>query len=109
MRRLRFLDRIPIAVEEIWLDADSGDIDPNHVSDSLYQYYKKKLGFWVSRAEDYVSIGRVPDWAPADIDQNHGDVTGYITRLSWEQKPYPVEYSRTWFNPDKAHYVQRLK
>ncbi|EPX81614.1 GntR family transcriptional regulator [Litoreibacter arenae] len=109
MRRLRFLNKKPAAVEEIWLDADSGTVDPAQVSDSLYRYYQMKLGFWITRAEDYVSIGKTPDWAPPEFGPQAGQMTGYIERLSWEQKPHPVEYSRTWFDTDIARYVQRLK
>lgn len=109
MRRLRFLNKTPAAVEEIWLDAGSGIVDPDHVSDSLYRYYQKKLGFWIARAEDYVSIGVVPDWAPAVFGQEPGAAVGYIERFSWEQKPDAVEFSRTWFDAKQAHYVQRLR
>lgn len=109
IRRLRYLDGIIIAVEEIWLDAKSGRIDPNHVSDSLYLFYQKKLGFWISRAVDQVSIRTVPDWAPDAFGCPPGTQSGYIERLSWAQDPEPVEFSRTWFDAEKAHYVQRLQ
>jgi len=109
MRRLRYLNKRPIAVEEIWLDADNGTVLPEQASDSLYHYYQVKLGFWISRAEDYVSVCKTPDWAPPDFGKPHGETTGFIERLSWEQKPHPVEYSRTWFDTDIARYVQRLK
>lgn len=109
IRRLRFLNNTPAAVEEIWLDADSGSVDPLKVSDSLYRYYQQKLGFWISRAEDYVSIGQVPDWAPADFGKVSGEMVGFIERLGWAQGLHPVEYSRTWFDPDVIRYVQRLR
>ncbi|SOH95530.1 GntR family transcriptional regulator [Monaibacterium marinum] len=109
MRRLRCLNKVPVAVEEIWLDGDSGTVLPALASDSLYRYYQVKLGFWITRAEDYVSISRTPDWAPVEFGKAPGAMTGYIERLGWEQKPHPVEYSRTWFDTDIARYVQRLK
>ncbi|NKW78361.1 GntR family transcriptional regulator, partial [Rhodobacteraceae bacterium R_SAG7] len=31
-----------------------------------------------------------------------------IERFSWAQTPDAVEFSRTWFDTDKALYVQRL-
>jgi GntR family transcriptional regulator len=107
-RRLRFMDGTPVAVEEIWLDGDSGRVDPALVSDSLYRFYKLHLGFWITRAEDRVSIGTVPDWAPAEFGKPAGTLTGYIERLSWAQAPRPVEFSRTWFDTDRALYIQRL-
>lgn len=108
IRRLRFLNKIAIAVEEIWLDGDSGTVVADQVSDSLYRYYQSKLGFWITRATDAVSIGHVPDWAPKGFDPAPGDISGFIERLSWAQSPRPVEFSRTWFDTSRAHYVQRL-
>ena len=109
IRRLRFLDNVPIGVEEIWLDASMGKIDAAQVSDSLYHYYQKKLGFWISHAEDTVWVGQVPEWAPKDFGLPVGHTTGYVERRSWAQGADPIEFSRTWFNPEKSRYVQRLK
>ncbi|NRB16641.1 MAG: GntR family transcriptional regulator [Rhodobacteraceae bacterium] len=109
IRRLRYLNNTIIAVEEIWLDSDAGEVRPEAISDSLYHYYMKQLGFWISRAEDRVGIGAVPDWSPETFVLRPGTVTGYIERMSWSDKADPVEFSRTWFNTEKALYVQRLK
>lgn len=108
IRRLRYLDDIVIAVEEIWLDGDAGRVDPAKLSESLYHYYQKQLGFWIRRAEDRVSVGVVPDWAPDDFGKPAGTTVGYIERLSWSQERTPVEFSRTWFDPDQSIYIQRL-
>ncbi|GHA61465.1 GntR family transcriptional regulator [Amylibacter ulvae] len=109
IRRLRYLNDTIIAVEEIWLDAGAGLVDKNALSDSLYHYYQKKLGFWIHRAEDRVTIGNVPDWAPGKFTLRHGVTTAFIERFSWSDAPAPIEYSRTWFDTTRAHYVQRLK
>ncbi len=108
-RRLRYLNEVIIAVEEIWLDGDCGLVRPELLSDSLYRFYQKQLGFWIVRAEDRVTIGSVPDWAPDSFPMAPGTATGFIERFSWSDKPDPIEYSRTWFDTTKAHYVQRLK
>jgi len=109
IRRLRYLNNTIIAVEEIWLDADAGEVRPEALSDSLYHYYQKQLGFWISCAEDRVGISSVPGWSPETFPLQPSTVTGYIERMSWADKPDPVEFSRTWFDTDKALYVQRLK
>ncbi len=128
IRRLRSLDRQAIAVEEIWLDRDAGKVDAKSLGDSLYRYYQVKLGFWIQRAEDQVSVQSLPAWSPASftdsakttIEKAGGEAVrqvagqagaqafGYIERLSWAQDKKPVEYSRTWFDPVRARYVQRL-
>jgi len=108
VRRLRRLDNNPIAIEEIWLDCDAGKIDKSELGDSLYKYYQVKLKFWIHRAQDKVSVQSLPRWAPEGFDTVDSGMFGFIERLSWAQNKTPVEYSRTWFNPYKARYVQRL-
>ena len=53
--RLRLLNGIAVAVEEIWLDGRVGTLKTVDLSDSLYQTYRSKLGFWITRAS-----GRAP-------------------------------------------------
>lgn len=108
IRRRRWLNDVAIAVEEIWLDASVGTLSMNVLSDSLYQTYFKRLYFWVTRAEDRVSIAAFPDWTPVDFAAPHSQC-GYIERFSWTDAREAVEFSRTWFDPRNAVYVQRLK
>lgn len=108
IRRLRYLNDAAIAVEEIWLDASAGQLSLQMLGDSLYQTYLKRLQFWITRAEDRVSIGTLPPWTP----QSFGTASapcGYIERFSWSDRDAPIEFSRTWFDPARAVYVQRLK
>ena len=109
IRRLRYLDKTPIAVEEIWLDRDAGAVDQTQLHESPYLYYKKHLGFWISRAQDRVGQAPPPDWAPPEFAPPQGQPTGYIERHSWAQNATAVEFSRTWFDTARAVYVQRLK
>ena len=109
IRRLRYLNDTIVALEEIWLDRDAGTVIEEPLSDSLYHHYRTRLGLWITRAEDFVSIGIVPDWAPDLFPPKPGTMIGYIERLSWSEKNAPVEYSRTWFDTNQCHYVQRLK
>jgi GntR family transcriptional regulator len=109
IRRLRYLNDTVIALEEIWLDKSVGDLREKNLSDSLYKYYGEYLGLWISKVEDFVSVGKVPRWSPAAFSLNQGVVTGFVERLSWGQFKYPIEYSRTWFDTSRSRYVQRLK
>ena len=109
IRRLRYLNDTIIAVEEMWLDESAGLLTAEMLSDSLYHTYQKQLGFWITRAEDRVGVGAVPDWAPPEFTKPPGTITGFVERFSWSDRAEPVEYSRTWFDTDRALYVQRLK
>lgn len=108
IRRHRFLDARSCAVEEIWLDGGAGRLTRAMLSDSLYRTYQQHLGFWITRAEDRVAVGQVPPWAPPEFTAAPGATVGYIERQSWAQTRTAVEFSRTWFDPQSAVYIQRL-
>jgi GntR family transcriptional regulator len=109
IRRLRCLDGVPAALEEIWLDAARADrLAPEDLTDSLYAVYRRRLGFWIARAEDRVGLGRVPHWAPAAFGPSPGAACVHVLRLSRAQDGEGAEMSHTWFDSEKARYVQRL-
>lgn len=107
IRRLRLLDDIPAALEEIWLDTSAGHLTAQDLQDSLYATYRETLGLWIARAEDRVGIATTPDWGQ---DAPHaGKPCGYVERVSWDQHGARAEASFTWFDADQARYVQRIK
>lgn len=108
IRRKRYLNDVAIAVEEIWLDASAGVLTRHMLGDSLYQTYLTELNFWITRAEDRVSISNLPAWTPQGFGPA-GTPSGYIERFSWAAGANPIEFSRTWFDTGKSVYVQRLK
>jgi GntR family transcriptional regulator len=113
IRRLRRLNGIDAALEEIWVDAGPAmDIRREELHDSLYLYYKEKLGIWISRAEDSISVQVPPSWMPDTFGTTHADRTrgwGYIERRSFDAGNVCVEFSRTWFDPQSTRYVARWK
>ena len=109
IRRLRTLDGVPAALEEIWLEAGRApDLAPAMLEAALYRLYRERLGLWITAAEDRVSLGTVPDWAPAAFALPPGAPCGHVARRSRDGEGRVAEYSRTWFDPSRAHYVQRL-
>lgn len=108
-RRLRFMDRIPAAMEEIWLDGAVTDaVDEDAVSESLYLYYSDALGVVITSAEDRINVAPVPDWVDARFGLKAGDMAGYIERTGAVRDGTTVEFSRTWFDPSQINYVSRL-
>ena len=107
-RRIRFLDGMPVAIEEIWLDGALADaIDPDHVSQSLYQFYREDLGLWIMRTEDSVSLAPLPGWAVDQFSLAPGSTVGYVERRGWSQHDRQVEFSRTWFDTGQCRFVAR--
>lgn len=110
IRRLRSLGGKPAAVEEIWLDSSYVErLNRDAISESLYLYYRQALNLWITRVEDRVGVGRVPDWAPEAFGQPVGAPAGLVERLSFAKDGTAAEYSRNWFDADKARYVTRMK
>lgn len=110
IRRLRFLSGQVAAVEEIWLDGAEVDrIAPGDLLESLYLFYRQRLGIWIARAEDSIGQGPLPDWAPAEFPHRPGTPLPLITRVSWAQDGRSVEASLTWYDPETVRYVARLK
>lgn len=110
IRRLRFLSGQVAAVEEIWLDAAHVDrLGPGDLLESLYLYYRQRLGLWIARAEDSIGQGPLPGWAPPEFPHASGTPLPLITRVSWAQDGRSVEASFTWYDPATVRYVARLK
>ncbi|PRD40882.1 GntR family transcriptional regulator [Phyllobacterium phragmitis] len=110
IRRIRFLSGKPAALEEIWLDGSYADvITKDDLSESLYLFYRQKLGLWIVRAEDQVGLGAIPDWRPGVFAMPAGAPAPLVSRVSQAQDGARAEVSLTWFDPEIARYVARLK
>ncbi|MFZ3583653.1 GntR family transcriptional regulator [Loktanella sp. DJP18] len=109
IRRLRRLDATPVAVEEIWLDAArAANLTADDLSESLYLHYRDRLGLVIAAVEDRVGQRAVPDWAPADFPPPVGVPCAHVTRLGRDGDGARVEFSRTWFDADRARYISRM-
>lgn len=109
IRRLRSLDGILIALEEIWLDGGQRDgIAVSDLSDSLYHFYRHELGLVIASVEDRIGIATIPDWTPPSFHLPTGETAGYIERVSWTAAKQPAEFSRTWYDARRAVYISRM-
>ena len=109
IRRIRWLDDDLIALEEIWLDGNYRDaITASHLSESLYLFYRKELDLVISSVEDRIGCANVPDWSPEAFHLKPGAAVGYIERVSRTGTGTPAEFSRTWFDNNRARYVSRM-
>lgn len=109
IRRLRMLDGEAAALEEIWLDGDCvASITPSDLSESLYLFYKRRLGLRIVQVEDQIGVGRVPDWSEPGFGMAIGTQCGWIQRISWDQNGARAEVSFTWFDNNRFRYINRL-
>ena len=109
IRRLRYLDEIPVVLEEIWLDGRFIDwVMKDELRDSLYYYYKEKLKIVIASITDKVGISEVPDWAPGILGLAPGQPCGLVERIGYSSTGETVEFSRNWFNHNVCRYTNRL-
>lgn len=108
IRRLRHLDGQPVAYEEIWLDFRfCNQLRARDLNESLYLYYKEKLGLVISGVEDRVGVSELPDWGCVPLTIPFGAPCGHVERISTAQDGTDAEYSRTWFDQTAARYIVR--
>ncbi len=109
IRRLRYLNEIPVEVEEIWLDGRFVDwIMLDELRDSLYYYYKEKLKVVIGSVTDTIGVSTVPDWSPKKFALAPNSTCGLVERISYDLTGQAVEYSRNWFNHEVCRYTNRL-
>ncbi|MEL6838775.1 MAG: GntR family transcriptional regulator [Pseudomonadota bacterium] len=109
IRRLRSLDNVLIALEEIWLDGAQRDVIAlDDLSESLYHFYRHELGLIIASVEDRIGVNVVPDWAPAAFHMRPSQTAGYIERVSLTATGEPAEFSRTWYDAGRATYISRM-
>jgi GntR family transcriptional regulator len=109
IRRLRRLDGRAVALEEIWLDAALAPaLRPQDLSESLYLSYRALFGIEIARVEDRIGVAPVPDWGCGDFAPPPGALVGHVERLAALADGTGAEFSRTWFDPDRARYVARM-
>ena len=77
------------------------------LGEALYQFYQNELGFWISKVEDHVGVGRVPSWAPRLFRLSAGSNCAQVERQSWSMQGGLEEVSTTWFDPSLARYTAR--
>lgn len=107
--RLRSLDGVLIALEEIWLDGAQRDqVAIGDLSESLYHFYRHDLGLIIAAVEDRIGVQDVPGWAPDGFHMKPGQPAGYIERISRTASKDPAEFSRTWYDAGRAAYVSRM-
>ena len=109
VRRLRLLNAQPVALEEIWFEAETcPTLTRAELGDSMYQFYQERFGFWIARVEDRLGVDSVPDWAVLPFGMKAGQFAGFVSRQSWTAANVLAEYSRTWFDPAVCIYTSRM-
>ncbi|MEL6548880.1 MAG: GntR family transcriptional regulator [Pseudomonadota bacterium] len=107
VRRLRRLDGVAAALEEIWLDAPgAAGLARQELSESLYLTYQERLGIAIARTEDRVGTGTLPDWGA--LGPAPGSIVGHVARRGWAGGRV-VEASETWFDSEAARFVSRTR
>ncbi|WP_427026469.1 GntR family transcriptional regulator (plasmid) [Aureimonas ureilytica] len=110
IRRLRRLSGEVAAVEEIWLDGRFADvITREDLSESLYLFYRTRLGLFIEKAEDQIDLSIVPSWKPEAFAPAAGAPICHIFRKSWTAEGELAEVSRTWYDHRVARYVSRIR
>ena len=108
IRRLRLLDGVTIAVEDVMLpQSRAATLTADNLHESLYLHYREQLGFWIAHVVDAVSVDQMPEWGAVAAGQEAQTACGCVQRQSYDQHGRMAEFSLLWFNPARARYMAR--
>ncbi|MDE2418479.1 MAG: GntR family transcriptional regulator [Burkholderiales bacterium] len=109
VRRMRFLNQTPVALEEIWFSgAHCATLQAEELGDSMYLFYQNRFQTWIARVEDRLSAAPTPPWAQPPLELVPGACAGFVERVSWTASQVLAEFSHTWFDPAACRYASRL-
>lgn len=110
VRRMRFLNQTPVALEEIWFSgAHCATLHAEELGDSMYLFYQQRFQTWIARVEDRLSAAATPQWTLPPVGLVPGACAGFIERVSWTASNTLAEFSHTWFDPAVCRYASRLR
>jgi len=108
IRRLRYINRKPVAAEEIWFEgAHAQSLEADTMHESLYMHYREEFNFWITHVADEVSCQHAPDWACETLNHPKDSVLGWVKRRGWANNGKVGEFSQTWFDPNACRYMAR--
>lgn len=108
IRRRRYLNNLPVAVEEIWIDHRHSDgLSADDLHESLYMHYREVFDFWIGRVEDRIDCAIAPGWVTEQLGLPAGTIVARVERKGWSNSNQVEEFSRTWFDPHKCRYFAR--
>lgn len=108
IRRLRLLDGVAVAVEDVMLPQFRADkLVADDLHESLYLHYRENLGFWIANVVDAVSVDTAPDWGADALGLDKQVACGCVQRQSYDQHGDIAEFSLLWFNTERARYMAR--
>lgn len=108
IRRLRYLNRQLVAVEQIWFrHSHATNLKLKDLHESLYLHYRENFSFWISRVEDEIDCTESPDWVSAQLGLKKGQIIPRVQRRSWSNEGKVEEFSFTWYDPTKCRYFAR--
>ena len=109
IRRLRSLSGAPAVLEEIFLDASYAEtVTRADLSESLYLFYRERLGLWITQAQDRVIQSPVPDWSVHDFAPRPGTPCLMAERIALARDGTVAEVSRNWIDTSRAAYIARI-
>jgi len=108
IKRLRYLNNVLVAVEQIWIDHRHCDqLAEDCAHESLYEHYRENFDFWITSVEDQISCQSVPNWGAEALEQSLDTLLPMVERKSRSNKNQIEEFSRTWYLGDKCRYFAR--
>jgi GntR family transcriptional regulator len=110
LRRLRFADGLPMAIEEssLSLDRFPGIEKIDFVASSLYATLRKRYSIRFAVADEILEAQAADRAAAQLLDLPLRSSLLVISRVLWDAEDTPVELARSWYRGDRYRAVLRI-
>jgi GntR family transcriptional regulator len=109
IKRLRFIDDIPIALFSSYIPGSIG-ISPEHdFRGSIYALLENDFGITIKEAEKVIEATQASGEEAKLLQVNTGESLLLVLNTTFDANGKPVEYAEGLYRSDRYRYVVRLK
>ncbi|MGH4138876.1 GntR family transcriptional regulator [Clostridium sp.] len=111
IKRLRFSDEQPVAIETVWLpyylfNGMTRDMIENK---SLYETFREKYGYYPDKAKQTIEPTMLNEYESKLLNQENGALALIFRRTTYLENETPIEYTKAIYRSDKYKYQIILK
>ncbi|MGY4691418.1 GntR family transcriptional regulator [Salibacterium sp. K-3] len=110
LKRLRYADDIPIAIEHAFFPPDIGwKLDQEDLTSiAMYRFFEETLGMPLKEARQAISAVNANEYEAECLNVQQNQALLYIERLSFSEDKTPAEFLRAVYRPEYFQYMVQL-
>lgn len=110
LRRLRFADGTPVAIEQAYYPPDIGlELEQRDLTDvAIYRLFEEQLGFEISEATQTIGATLATEEHAGPLEIEAGQPLTFVERTTFDSGGRPLEFLRAVYVPERHEFSIRL-